>query len=69
MQARSYGKGARPNEVFIVSSVRTPIGSFRGSLSSLPATKLGSVAIKEAIERANIAPEQVGICVFEGALS
>lgn len=56
---RSYGKGARPNEVFIVSAVRTPIGSFRGSLSALPASKLGSIVIKEAIERAQIQPEQV----------
>ncbi len=57
--SRSYGKGSRSNEVFVVSSVRTPIGSFRGSLASLPATKLGSAAIKEAIARAKIAPEQV----------
>lgn len=38
--------------VYIVSAARTPIGSFKGSLSSLPATKLGSVAIAGAIERA-----------------
>lgn len=36
----------------IASAVRTPIGSFQGSLSSLPATKLGSVAIKGAIDKA-----------------
>ena len=59
-RARSFGGGSnRPNEVFIVSSVRTPIGSFRGTLSSLPATKLGSIAISSAIERAEIHPEQV----------
>ena len=58
--ARGYGgNGSKLNDVFIVSSVRTPIGSFRGSLSSLPATKLGSVAIKEVIERGQIQPEQV----------
>lgn len=56
---RSYGKGSRPNEVFIVSSVRTPIGSFRGCLSALSASKLGSIAIKEAVVRAEIQPEQV----------
>lgn len=39
-------------EVFIVSATRTPIGSFLGSLSSLPATKLGSIAIQGAIEKA-----------------
>ena len=57
--ARSYGRQGKLNDVFIVSSVRTPIGSFRGSLAPLPATRLGSIAIKEAIERAQIAPEQV----------
>ena len=57
--ARSYGKGSRPNEVVIVSAVRTPVGSFRGSLAALPAPKLGSIAIQAAIERAEIQPEQV----------
>ena len=56
---RSFGNVNRPNEVFIVSSARTPIGSFRGSLSSLPATKMGSIAISAAMERADIHPEQV----------
>lgn len=41
-------------EVYIVSAVRTPIGSFGGSLSSVSATKLGAAAIKKAIEKANI---------------
>ncbi len=41
-------------EVYIVSAVRTPIGSFGGSLSKVSATKLGAVAIKSAIEKANI---------------
>jgi len=40
--------------VVIVSAVRTPIGSFMGSLSSIPATKLGAIAIKAALEKANI---------------
>ena len=38
-------------EVVIVSAVRTPIGSFQGSLSALTAPKLGAVAIKEALGR------------------
>jgi acetyl-CoA C-acetyltransferase len=46
-------------EVFIVSSVRTPIGSFNGALSGVPATRLGSVVIKAALERANVKPDQV----------
>lgn len=46
-------------EVYIVSAVRTPIGSFLGQLSTVPAPTLGSVAIKGAIERAGISPENV----------
>ncbi|AUC84931.1 acetyl-CoA C-acyltransferase [Polaribacter sp. ALD11] len=46
-------------EVVIVSVARTPIGSFMGSLSSIPATKLGAVAIKGALEKINLAPEMV----------
>jgi acetyl-CoA C-acetyltransferase len=41
-------------EVFILSAVRTPIGSFGGSLSALSATQLGAIAIKAAIEKAGI---------------
>jgi len=46
-------------EVVIVSAARTPIGSFLGGLSSIPAPKLGAVAIKGALEKANISPEMV----------
>lgn len=46
-------------EVYIVSAARTPIGSFGGSLSSVPATQLGATAIKAAVERAGIKPEAV----------
>ena len=46
-------------EVYIVSAVRTPIGSFGGVLAGVPATQLGATAIKAAIERAGIKPEQV----------
>lgn len=46
-------------EVVIVSAVRTPIGSFLGSLSTVPATKLGSIAIKGALEKINLKPEMV----------
>lgn len=55
----SFSFHQRANEVVIASAVRTPVGSFRGALSSLPATKLGSIAIQEAIKRAGITPEQV----------
>ncbi len=46
-------------EVYIVSAARTPIGSFGGSLSSVPATQLGATAIKAAVERAGISPDAV----------
>jgi acetyl-CoA C-acetyltransferase len=46
-------------EVVIVSVARTPIGSFMGSLSSIPATKLGAIAIKGALTKINLSPEMV----------
>ncbi|MBK7966311.1 MAG: acetyl-CoA C-acyltransferase [Bacteroidetes bacterium] len=46
-------------EVYIVSAVRTPIGSFGGVLAGVPATQLGATAIKAALERAGVKPEQV----------
>lgn len=46
-------------EVVIVSVARTPIGSFMGSLSSVPATKLGAIAIKGALEKINLQPQLV----------
>lgn len=46
-------------EVFIVSAVRTPMGSFLGSLSAVPATKLGAVAVKGALEKIGLDPKQV----------
>ena len=46
-------------EVYIISAVRTPIGSFGGSLKGFSATQLGGFAIKWAIERANVNPTLV----------
>jgi len=46
-------------EVYIVSAVRTPIGSFGGSLSALSAVELGASAIKGALQRAKLEPQQV----------
>ena len=46
-------------EVFIVSAVRTPIGSFMGSLSTVPATKLGAAAVKGALDKINLDPKNV----------
>ena len=46
-------------EVVIVSAVRTPIGSFMGALSTIPAPKLGAIAIKGAIDKINLEPNMV----------
>jgi acetyl-CoA C-acetyltransferase len=46
-------------EVYIVSAVRTPIGSFGGALKDVPATRLGAAAIKAAVEKAGIQPDQI----------
>jgi len=46
-------------KVVIVSAVRTPIGSFMGALSSVPATKLGATAIKGALNKINLDPKYV----------
>jgi acetyl-CoA C-acetyltransferase len=46
-------------EVYIISAVRTPLGSFGGKLSSLTAVELGSIAIKGALEKANVDPKEV----------
>ena len=47
------------NEVYIVSAVRTAMGSFGGSLASVSATKLGAAAIKGALEKINLSPSEV----------
>jgi len=59
-------------DVVIVGAARTAIGSFGGALSSVPAPKLGAVAIKEAVARAGVAPEKIDEvlmgCVLAGGL-
>ncbi|HOV18475.1 acetyl-CoA C-acetyltransferase [Ottowia sp.] len=47
-------------DIVIVSAVRTAVGKFGGSLAKVPATELGAIAIKAALERAKVAPDQVG---------
>ncbi len=47
------------NEVVITGAARTAIGSFGGALASVPATRLGAIAIKEALKRAALSPDQV----------
>ncbi|OEL30810.1 Acetyl-CoA acetyltransferase, cytosolic 1 [Dichanthelium oligosanthes] len=57
--ATSDGQGLQARDVCIVGVARTPIGALLGSLSSLPATKLGSIAIQGALRRANVDPALV----------
>jgi acetyl-CoA C-acetyltransferase len=58
-----------PEAVYVVSAARTPIGAYLGALASLPAPRLGATAIKSALERARIAPEQVGEVFMGNVLS
>jgi acetyl-CoA C-acetyltransferase len=59
-----------PNgQTFVVSAVRTPIGTFGGSLVEVPATELGSLVIKEALRRAGVDPAQVDEVIMGMILS
>ena len=55
-------------EVYIVGAKRTPLGSFNGALSSVPATQLGSVAIKAALEHAGVSAEEVNEVIMGNVL-
>ncbi len=55
--------------IVIASAARTPIGSFNGSLASLPAHELGKVVIKEALERGGIAPGDVSEVILGQVLT
>jgi acetyl-CoA C-acetyltransferase len=56
-------------EVVIVAAVRTPIGSFGGSLSSLSATELGAIALKGALEKAGVHPQEVQQVIMGNVIS
>ena len=56
-------------EVVIVSAARTPVGKFQGGLSSLSATQLGAVAVREAVKRAKLDPAQVDECIIGNVVS
>jgi acetyl-CoA C-acetyltransferase len=57
------------NDIVIISAVRTPIGKFQGSLSDIPAPKLGAIAVKEAVSRAKVDPAQVDECIMGNVVS
>ncbi|OMP80788.1 MULTISPECIES: acetyl-CoA C-acyltransferase [unclassified Chitinophaga] len=56
-------------DVFIVAAVRTPIGSFNGALSTLPATRMGAIVIKAALEKAGVAASAVNELFMGNVLS
>jgi acetyl-CoA C-acetyltransferase len=56
------------NEAVIVSACRTPVGSFRGTLSSIPAPRLGAIVIKEAVRRAGIKGKDVDEVIMGNVL-
>lgn len=59
-------------KIVIASACRTAIGKFGGTLANVPAAELGSIVIKEALDRANVKPEQVDHvymgCVIQAGL-
>ena len=57
------------NDVVIASACRTPIGSFRGALSSLSAPQLGAIVVREAVRRAGIGAEEVQEVIMGNVLS
>ncbi len=58
-----------PDDIVILSGVRTPIGKFQGSLSDIPAPKLGAIAVKEAVRRAGVDPASVDEVIMGNVVS
>ena len=56
-------------EVYVVNCCRTAVGSFGGSLKDTPAVELGAITVKEALNRAGVAPENVDEVMFGCILS
>src|SRR3984957_18722262 len=56
-------------DVVIVAGVRTPVGKFQGALSNFSAVQLGSLAVKEVLNRARLNPDQVDECIMGNVVS
>ena len=56
-------------DVVIVAGVRTPVGKFQGALSGFSAVQLGSLVVRESLQRAGLAPEQVDECIMGNVVS
>jgi acetyl-CoA C-acetyltransferase len=57
------------DDVVIISAVRTPTGKFQGSLAGYSAVQLGALAVREAVRRAGVAPEQIDECIMGNVVS
>src|SRR5690348_5359075 len=55
--------------IVIVAGCRTPVGKFQASLSDVTATRLGAIAVREAVKRAHLKPEQVDECIMGNVVS
>src|SRR6202521_1619821 len=60
---------AGSNDVVIIAGCSTPIGKFQRSLSDIVAPQLGAIAVREAVKRANLRPEQVDECIMGNVIS
>src|SRR4030042_657501 len=67
--APNTGQEDTMNEAVIVGAARTPVGTFGGAFADVPATKLGAVAIAEALSRAGVKPDQVDEVLMGNVLS
>src|SRR6202051_4026494 len=57
------------DDVVIISGCRTAVGKFQGSLSDFSAPQLGALAVREAVRRAGVAPEQIDECIMGNVVS
>ena len=57
------------DEAVILSAARTPVGKFQGALSSVPATKLGAIAVEEAVKRSGINPKDIEEIIMGNVVS
>jgi acetyl-CoA C-acetyltransferase len=64
MKGLESNKEISMEDVVIISGVRTPIAKFQGALESFSAPQLGAIAVREAVKRAKVAPEQVDECIM-----
>src|SRR5688572_12738049 len=56
-------------DAFLLSACRTPIGKFRGALSSMPVTELGAIAVRESLVRAGCEPSDIDEVILGNVLS